>query len=107
MGTCRPGGAVRVKLGVDAELRTTLILGQAAEQAQFPGSPTVRVDGRDVVPGSDPATEYTLAGASTGSNTASPASPRSAGSAKRCCAWPTAVERPPATLRPKPSAVSC
>jgi hypothetical protein len=28
------------------------------DQARFPGSPTVRVDGRDVEPGSEPATEY-------------------------------------------------
>jgi hypothetical protein len=50
---------VRAELGVDAELRPTLIVDQAAaEQAGFPGSPTVRVDGRDVEPGSEPATEY-------------------------------------------------
>jgi hypothetical protein len=53
---------VRAELGLDAELRTTLIVDQAAaEQARFPGSPTVRVDGRDVEPGSEPATEYTVA----------------------------------------------
>ena len=50
---------VRTELGIDAELRTSLIVDQAAaEQARFPGSPTVRVDGRDVEPGSEPATEY-------------------------------------------------
>jgi hypothetical protein len=53
---------VRGELGIDTELRSTLIVDQAAaEQARFPGSPTVRVDGRDVEPGSDPATEYTAA----------------------------------------------
>jgi hypothetical protein len=53
---------IRAELGLDAELRTTLIVDQAAaEQARFPGSPTVRVDGRDVEPGSEPATEYTVA----------------------------------------------
>jgi hypothetical protein len=53
---------VRAELGLDAELRTTLIVDQAAaEQARFPGSPTVRVDGRDVEPGSEPAAEYTVA----------------------------------------------
>jgi hypothetical protein len=53
---------VRAELGLDAELRTTLIVDQAAaEQARFPGSPTVRVDGRDVEPGAEPATEYTVA----------------------------------------------
>jgi hypothetical protein len=53
---------VRAELGIDAELRTTLISEQAvAEQARFPGSPTVRVDGHDVEPGSEPPAEYTLA----------------------------------------------
>jgi hypothetical protein len=50
---------VQGELGIDAELRTSLIADQtAAEQTRFPGSPTVRVDGRDVEPGSEPATEY-------------------------------------------------
>ena len=50
---------VRGELGIDTELRTTLIVDQAAaDQARFPGSPTVRVDGRDVEPGSELATEY-------------------------------------------------
>ncbi len=53
---------VRAELGVDAELRTSLIIDQAAaDQALFAGSPTVRVDGRDVEPGSEPATEYIVA----------------------------------------------
>jgi len=53
---------VRAGLGIDAELRTTLIVNQAAaEHARFAGSPTVRVDGRDVEPGSEPLGEYTLA----------------------------------------------
>lgn len=53
---------VRAELGIDAELRTTLISDQpAADQARFPGSPTVRVDGLDVEPGSEPPAEYTLA----------------------------------------------
>jgi hypothetical protein len=53
---------VRADLGLDAELHTTLIVDQAAaEQARFAGSPTVRVDGRDVEPDGEPATEYTLA----------------------------------------------
>jgi len=53
---------VQAELGIDAELRTTLIVDQAAaEQARFPGSPTVRIDGRDVEPGSEPAGGYTLA----------------------------------------------
>ena len=49
---------VRAELGIDAELHTTVIVDQAAaDQARFPGSPTVRVDGHDVAPGSEPATE--------------------------------------------------
>ena len=52
---------VRGELGIDTELRTTLVVDQAAaEQARFAGSPTVRVDGRDVEPGSEPVTEYVL-----------------------------------------------
>jgi hypothetical protein len=44
---------VRAELGIDAELRTSLICDQtAAERARFPGSPTIRVDGRDVELGS-------------------------------------------------------
>jgi hypothetical protein len=50
---------VRADVGIDTELRTSLIPDQAAaDQAQFPGSPTVRVDGQDVEPGSEPAAEY-------------------------------------------------
>jgi len=53
---------VRAELGIDAELRTSLIGDHAAaERARFPGSPTIRVDGRDVEPGSPPAGEYTVA----------------------------------------------
>lgn len=53
---------VRAEVGIDTELRTSLILDQAAaDQARFPGSPTVRVDGHDVEPGSEPATEYIVA----------------------------------------------
>jgi hypothetical protein len=52
---------VRAELGIDAELRTSLIVDEAAaERARFAGSPTVRVDGRDVEPGSEPAIEYVL-----------------------------------------------
>jgi hypothetical protein len=51
----------RAELGIDTEVRTSLIVDQAAaDQARFPGSPTVRVDGRDVEPGTEPATEYVL-----------------------------------------------
>ena len=52
---------LRDELGIKAEVRTVLIADQeAAERARFPGSPTVRVDGRDVEPGSEPVTEITL-----------------------------------------------
>jgi hypothetical protein len=60
-GTLAMVERVRAELGMDTELRTTLIGDQAAaEQARFPGSPTVRIDGRDVEPGSEPATQYTV-----------------------------------------------
>ena len=53
---------VRGELGIDAELRTSLIGDQAAaERARFPGSPTIRVDGRDVEPGSSSLTVFSLA----------------------------------------------
>ena len=53
---------VRAELSIDVELRTTLIRDQAAaKQARFPGSPTLRVDDRDVEPGSEPPAEYTVA----------------------------------------------
>ena len=51
---------IRGELGIDTELRTSLISDQAAaERARFPGSPTIRVDGRDVEPGS-PSTRLAL-----------------------------------------------
>jgi hypothetical protein len=53
---------VVAELGVQAELRTYLVADQAAAvAARFPGSPTVRVDGRDVEPGAEPPAEFTLA----------------------------------------------
>ena len=52
---------VCAELGIDAEVRTTVVTDQAAaERARFPGSPTVRVAGRDVEPGVELAGEYTL-----------------------------------------------
>jgi hypothetical protein len=52
---------VRADLGIDAEVRTTVITDQTkAERARFVGSPTVRVNGRDVEPGADRTSEYTL-----------------------------------------------
>jgi hypothetical protein len=53
---------VRAELGIDAEVQTTLIADQAAaDRARFPGSPTIRVDGRDVEPDAEPPTEITVA----------------------------------------------
>jgi hypothetical protein len=50
------------ELGVDAELRSCLIGDQAAaERARFPGSPTIRVDGRDVEPSSERPAEVSVA----------------------------------------------
>ena len=63
---CVPGALSLVhricaELGVDAEIRTIVVADQAsAERARFPGSPTVRVAGRDVEPGVELAGEYTL-----------------------------------------------
>ena len=51
----------RADLGIDTELRPSLITDQAAaDQARFRGSPTVRVHGHDVEPGSEPAAKYVL-----------------------------------------------
>jgi hypothetical protein len=53
---------VLAELGIDAELRTNLIGDQAAaERTGFPGSPTIRVDGCDVEPGTEPPASYALA----------------------------------------------
>ena len=52
---------VAADLGVDVQVRATRISDQAAaDRARFVGSPTVRVDGRDVDPEGELAAEYTL-----------------------------------------------
>jgi hypothetical protein len=52
---------VLAELGVDAEVRTTMVTDQAAaDRTRFVGSPTVRVNGRDVDPEGEVAAEYTL-----------------------------------------------
>ena len=57
-GTLALTRRVLAELGIVAEVRGTLVPDQAAaEQACFAGSPTVRVDGRDVEPGSEPPSE--------------------------------------------------
>jgi hypothetical protein len=52
---------VAAELGVDAQVQATMVNDQAAaEQARFVGSPTVRVNGRDVDPEGELAAGYTL-----------------------------------------------
>jgi hypothetical protein len=52
---------VAAELGINAEVRATIITDQtAAERTRFVGSPTIRVDGRDVDPDGELAGEYTL-----------------------------------------------
>src|SRR5687767_6443384 len=52
---------VAADLGINAQVRTIMITDQAeAERARFVGSPTVRVDGRDVDPEGELTAEYTL-----------------------------------------------
>jgi hypothetical protein len=61
LGTLALVERVRAELGIHTELRTSLIVDQAAaDQARFPGSPTVRVNGHDVEPGSELVTEYVV-----------------------------------------------
>ena len=49
-------------LGVDAEVVTVRVSdAEEAERCRFLGSPTVRVDGRDVEPGADDRTEFVFA----------------------------------------------
>ncbi|HEV8652458.1 MAG TPA: hypothetical protein VG276_24490 [Actinomycetes bacterium] len=50
---------VREQLGSNAEIRVVDVVDQrAAEQARFLGSPTIRVDGRDIEPDADRRDEY-------------------------------------------------
>jgi hypothetical protein len=52
---------VLAELGLDTEVRTAMITDQAAaERARLVGSPTVRVNGRDVDPEGELSAEYTL-----------------------------------------------
>ena len=52
---------IAAEVGVEAEVRTVMIGDQAAaERARFVGSPTVRVNGRDVDPEGELGAEYTL-----------------------------------------------
>lgn len=48
--------------GMDADVRTVAVESpEEAERLRFLGSPTVRVDGRDVEPGADERGDYVLA----------------------------------------------
>jgi hypothetical protein len=52
---------VAAELGLAVDVRATMITDQAAaERVRFVGSPTVRVDGRDVDPEGELTGEYTL-----------------------------------------------
>jgi hypothetical protein len=49
-------------LGIEADVASIRVEdGQAAERLRFLGSPTVRVAGRDVEPGAEARSDYTLA----------------------------------------------
>jgi hypothetical protein len=91
---------VRTELGIDAELRTTLVRDPAAaDQARFSGS---RPSEWTIVM-SSPAASHPPSTPSpvacTGSSTALPVSQKSAGCARPCCGQPAAAERPTAMLR--------
>jgi hypothetical protein len=66
---CPNGGPARVtverllaSLGLEAEIREIDVPDpETAERLRFLGSPTVRVDGRDVEPGADLRRDFTLA----------------------------------------------
>ena len=85
---------VRGDLGIDAELRTTLIADQAAaQQARFGARQPCGWTAVTSSPAADQPADMSLVVGCTGSSTASPASRRSAGCVRRCCARPTTVER--------------
>ena len=53
---------VSCDLGVSPEVREIEVLNaELAERLRFLGSPTIRVDGRDVEPGADSRTQFSLA----------------------------------------------
>jgi hypothetical protein len=80
---------VTAELGVDAQIRTTRITDQAAaERARFVGSPTVRVDGRDVDPEGELAAEHGLDCRLYRLEHRLAGTPRSAWSVMPCCGQP-------------------
>ena len=52
---------VAIGLGIDPDVRLLDVPdAEAAERLRFLGSPTIRVDGRDVEPGSEARTDYAM-----------------------------------------------
>lgn len=53
---------IAAELGASLEVRLVPVVdAEAAARLRFPGSPTVRIDGRDVEPGADGRTDHVLA----------------------------------------------
>jgi hypothetical protein len=100
---------VVAELGVNAQVRTTMISDQAAaERTRFVGSPTVRVDGRDVDPEGELAGENSLECRLYWHEHALPATPRSARFARPCGGQPVQPDSPSnltAAWTPRPVAV--
>ena len=85
---------VRDELGIDAEIRSTLVGDQAAaEQARFPGSRRSGWTAATWSPAASRPPSTLSPAACIVWSTGSPASPRSAGSARRCCVQPAEPER--------------
>jgi hypothetical protein len=85
---------VAAELALDAKVRTIMITDQdAAERTRFVGSPTVRVDGRDVDPDGELAAKVTLECRLYCMSIAWPVTRRSAGSARPCWGRPAGPER--------------
>jgi hypothetical protein len=97
----RPSGLrliqrVHAEFGINAEIRTTMIPDQAAaERARFVGSPTVRVNGRDVEPAPTWPVRTTWSVACTGTSIAPPGYPGGLGSVRPCAKqrWASWVAR--------------
>jgi hypothetical protein len=72
------------EIGAEAEVRRVDVAdAEGAVVERFLGSPTIRVDGRDVEPGADKRTTTRSPAPCIGPPPASPVSPRSSGCAKR------------------------
>jgi hypothetical protein len=80
------------ELGIAETIRTTEIAGEEqAQRLRFPGSPTLRIDGRDVDPSADRTAQYAVACRLYRGSSAADNAP-SAGAIRR--AIHDAVERP-------------